>query len=675
MIKVTLKGGVVKEFEAGTTIADVCKSLGPGLFKAACAAAENGRLRDLRDALTEDCELQILTFQDDAGKQAFRHTASHILACAVKRLYPDAKLAIGPAIENGFYYDFDTEKPFTPDELVKIEKEMAGIVKESLPIERFTLPADEAEKLLQGEAYTDKDELGRVHKDKDAHQVRGASCAQLQVGEPYKLELMREHAALGEDISFYRMGGFTDLCAGPHLLHTGGVKAFKLTSATGAYWRGDEKNKMLCRVYGTAFPKAAELTAYLEAVEEAKKRDHNLIGRQLKYFTTSDVIGQGLPLLMPKGAKLFQILARYVEDKEEERGYVPTKTPYMAKSELYKISGHWEHYRSGMFVMGDPEKDREVFALRPMTCPFQYSIYNTELHSYKDLPIRYGETSTLFRNESSGEMHGLIRVRQFTISEGHLVVTPEQLEAEFDGVVSLIQEMMGDLGLLEDLTYRFSKWDPNNREKYIDNAEVWEDCQDKMRKILDRLGLNYVEAEGEAAFYGPKLDVQIKNVHGKEDTLITVQIDPFLAEQFDMVYVDRDNTKKRPYIIHRTSIGCYERTIALLLEKYAGALPMWLAPTQVLVMPIGDSQLAYSQEVLKQLKQSGIRAEIDNRNEKIGFRIREGQLEKAPYMLIIGDREMENGEVAVRSRKDGDTGAMKVSGFIDTAKQEIDSKA
>ncbi|MCL2033712.1 MAG: threonine--tRNA ligase [Oscillospiraceae bacterium] len=643
MIKLTLKGGIVKEFRTGSTIADVCKSLGEGLFKASCCANVNGGQKDLRDALTEDCELQVLTFSDDGGKHTFWHTASHILACAVKRLYPDAKLAIGPSIDNGFYYDFDVENPFTPDELVLIEKEMAKIVKESLQIERFAVSADETEELLSG--------------------------------EPYKLELMREHAAAGEDLSFYKMGEFTDLCAGPHLLSTAGVKAFKLTSATGAYWRGNEKNKMLCRVYGTAFPKAAELAAHLEAVEEAKKRDHNLIGRQLKYFTTSDVIGQGLPLFMPKGAKLFQILTRYVEDTEEQRGYLLTKTPYMAKSELYKISGHWEHYRDGMFVMGDPEKDKEVFALRPMTCPFQYSIYNTELHSYKDLPIRYGETSTLFRNESSGEMHGLIRVRQFTISEAHLVVTPQQLEAEFDGVVSLIQEMMGDLGLLEDLTYRFSKWDPDNREKYIDNAEVWEDCQNKMRVILDHLGLSYVEADGEAAFYGPKLDVQIKNVHGKEDTLITVQIDPFLAEQFGMVYVDSDNTKKHPYIIHRTSIGCYERTIALLLEKYAGALPMWLSPTQVLVMPIGDSQLDYSQEVLRQLKANGIRAEIDNRNEKIGFRIRAGQLEKVPYMLIIGDREIENGEVAVRSRKGGDTGAMKISGFIDMARKEIDSKA
>lgn len=642
-MKITLKGDVVKEYESGTTVADIAKSLGTGLYKAACCAKVDGAAVDLRAALDKDCALEICTFDTEDGRRAFRHTASHILAQAVKRLYPNAKLAIGPAIEGGFYYDFDVEKPFTSEELTKIEAEMSKIIKEAQPVECFTLPVAEAEKLM--------------------------------ANEPYKLELIAEHAASGEAISFYKQAEFTDLCAGPHLIDTGRVKAFKLTSATGAYWRGDEKNKMLCRIYGTAFPKDAELTEHLERIEEAKKRDHNLIGRQLKYFTTSDVIGQGLPLLMPKGAKLFQILSRYVEDKELDHGYVLTKTPYMAKSDLYKISGHWDHYRDGMFVMGDEEKDKEVFALRPMTCPFQYTIYNTELHSYKDLPIRYGETSTLFRNESSGEMHGLIRVRQFTISEGHLVVTPEQLEAEFDGVISLIREIMSDLGLLDDLTYRFSKWDAGNREKYIGSAEVWEDCQNTMRKILDNLGLNYVEADGEAAFYGPKLDIQIKNVHGKEDTLITVQIDPFLAEQFDMVFIDRDNIRKRPYIIHRTSLGCYERTMALLLEKYAGALPMWLSPTQVAIMPIGDSQLEYAQGVAKTLKQHGIRCTIDDRNEKIGYKIREGQLEKIPYMLVIGDREMQNGEVAVRSRRDGDKGAMKLADFVAAAQEEICGKA
>lgn len=643
MINITLKGGVVKEYDEETTVGDIAKSLGQGLYKAACCGRIDGTVVDLRTAVDKDCALEICTFDDDAGKRAFRHTASHILAQAVKRLYPKAKLAIGPAIDNGFYYDFDVDKPFTTDELAKIEAEMTKIVKESMEIEQFTLSAGEAKKLM--------------------------------ADEPYKLELIDEHAESGEAISFYKQGDFTDLCAGPHLLNTGAVKAFKLTSATGAYWRGNEKNKMLCRIYGTAYPKAAGLTEYLEAVEEAKKRDHNVIGRQLKYFTTSDVIGQGLPLLMPKGAKLFQILQRYVEAMEEERGYVLTKTPYMAKSDLYKISGHWSHYREGMFVMGDEEKDKEVFALRPMTCPFQYMIYNTELHSYKDLPVRYGEASTLFRNESSGEMHGLIRVRQFTIAEGHLIVTPEQLEDEFDGVVSLVQDMMADLGLLEDLTYRFSKWDPDNKEKYIDNPEVWEDCQNKMRRILDKLGLNYTEADGDAAFYGPKLDIQIKNVHGKEDTLITVQIDPFLAEQFDMVFVDKDNVKKRPYIIHRTSIGCYERTIALLLEKYAGALPMWLSPVQAIVMPISDRQQEYAEGLVSKLKQNGIRVRLDDRNEKIGYKIREGQLEKIPYMLVLGDREMENGEIAVRSRRDGDKGTMKIDAFIDMAAEEVRTKA
>ncbi len=643
MIKITLKGDVVKEYDNGTSIAQVAQSLGQGLFKAACCGKVDGKVQDLRFELNADCALEICTFDDDNGRRAFRHTASHMLAQAVKRLFPNAKLAIGPSIENGFYYDFDVEKPFTNDELAKIEAEMTKISKEELKIEHFTLPVDEAKKLM--------------------------------ASEPYKLELIDEHAASGEAISFYKQGDFTDLCAGPHLLDTGKIKAFKLTSATGAYWRGDEKNKMLCRVYGTAFPKAAELAEYLEKLEEAKKRDHNLIGRQLKYFTTSDVIGQGLPLLMPKGAKLFQILNRYVEDKEAEHGYVMTKTPFMAKSDLYKISGHWDHYRDGMFILGDESKDKEVYALRPMTCPFQYTIYNTELHSYKDLPIRFGETSTLFRNESSGEMHGLIRVRQFTISEGHLVVTPEQLESEFDGVVNLIKEMMGELGLLDDLTYRFSKWDPDDKEKYVGTAEIWENCQNTMRHILDDLGLEYTEAVGEAAFYGPKLDIQIKNVHGKEDTLITVQIDPFLAENFDMVFVDKDNAKKRPYIIHRTSIGCYERTIALLLEKYAGALPLWLAPVQAIVMPISDRQQEYAQNLVKKLRQNGMRVELDDRNEKIGYKIREGQLEKVPYMLVLGDREMENGEIAVRSRSEGDKGAMKIDDFIAMAAEEVRTKA
>jgi len=643
MVQVTLKGDVVREFPKGTTVGGVAKALGAGLYKAACAGSVNGRVCDLCTPLDEDCVLQILTFDDVEGKKAFWHTASHIMAQAVKRLYPCAKLAIGPAVDNGFYYDFDVEKPFTQEDLEKIEGEMAKIVKEALPLERFSATAGEA--------------------------------GELMADEPYKRELLEEHAGKGEEISFYRQGNWVELCAGPHLPDTSRVKAFKLTSTTGAYWRGDEKNKMLCRVYGTAFPKAGQLTEYLELMEEAKRRDHNLIGRQLGYFTTSEVVGQGLPLLMHKGAKLMQILQRYVEDLEEQRGYVLTKTPFMAKSDLYKISGHWDHYRDGMFIVGDVENDKDVMALRPMTCPFQYIIYNNQLHSYRDLPVRMGETSTLFRKEASGEMHGLIRVRQFTLSEGHLVVTPEQLEDEFRDVLDLIRTMMTDLGLWEDLTFRFSKWDPNDREKYIGDEDTWEKCQNLMRNILNHLQLDYVEAEGEAAFYGPKLDIQIRNVHGKEDTLITIQIDPYQAELFDMEYMDADNQRKRPYIIHRSSIGCYERTIALLLEKYAGALPLWLSPEQIRVMPISDRQEQYARDVAQTLRQSGLRVEMDARNEKIGYKIRGAQMEKVPYMLVIGDKEVEQNAVAVRSRTEGDKGAMPVEQFVAMAIEEIRVKA
>lgn len=643
MVKVTLKGDVVKEFENGILVADIAKSLGMGLYKAACCAKIDGRVVDLRTPVTADCALEICTFDTIEGKKAFWHTASHILAQAVKRLFPAAKLAIGPAIDNGFYYDFDVEEAFTQQQLEAIEKEMAKIVKEGIAIERFELDLKEAKEQMKE--------------------------------EPYKIELIEEHAANGEKISFYKQGDFTDLCAGPHLLDTSKVKAFKLTQCTGAYWRGDAKSKMLCRIYGTAFPKAAELTAYLEAVEEAKKRDHNIIGRQLKYFTTADVIGQGLPLLMPKGAKLFQILNRYIQDKEEyEYGYIMTKTPLMAKSDLYKISGHWDHYKDGMFVLGDEEKDKEVFALRPMTCPFQYYVYLNDMHSYRDLPLRYAETSTLFRNEASGEMHGLIRVRQFTISEGHLILRPDQLEEEFKNCVKLVKEVMGDIGLLEDLTYRFSKWDPNDREKYIGTPEMWNEAEGLMRNILNDIGLEYTEEVGEAAFYGPKLDIQMKNVHGKEDTLVTIQVDLMLARQFEMTYIDKDGEKKYPYIIHRTSMGCYERTIALLLEKYAGALPLWLSPEQVRILPIGDRQSEYANEVLKQLRAAGLRVTVDERREKIGYKIREAQLEKLPYMLVIGDKEVENQSIAVRSRKDGDKGAMKIEDFIAMALEEIRTK-
>ena len=646
MIQITLKDGSVREAEAGISVAELAKEISMGLYRAACCAKVNGELADLRTELREDCSLEILTFEQVDGKKTFWHTASHMLAQAVKRLYPDVKLAIGPAIDNGFYYDFDCEKPFTAEDLAALEKEIKKIAKENLPLTRVLMSPEEATALME------------------------------QKGEPYKVELIAEHAGKGEDISLYQQGDFVDLCAGPHLMSTGTVKAVKLTQCTGAYWRGDATSKQLCRVYGVAFPKASELEEHLKAVEEAKKRDHNLIGRQLKYFCTSDVIGQGLPLLMPKGAKLFQILNRYVQDKEEqEYGYVMTKTPLMAKSDLYKISGHWDHYKDGMFVLGDEEKDKEVFALRPMTCPFQYQVYLNDMHSYRDLPFRYGETSTLFRNEASGEMHGLIRVRQFTISEGHLILRPDQLEEEFRSCVKLMQEVMTDIGLIDDLTYRLSKWDPNDREKYIGTPEMWDKSEGLMRDILNHMELDYTEAVGEAAFYGPKLDVQMKNVHGKEDTLVTIQIDLMLARQFEMTYIDKDGSKQYPYIIHRTSLGCYERTIALLLEKYAGALPMWLSPEQVRVLPISERQMDGCEQIVKTLKAAGIRAELDTRNEKIGYKIREAQMEKVPYMLVVGDKELESGMVSVRSRRDGDKGSMTVDAFIEMAQEEVRTKA
>ena len=645
MIKVTLKGDVVKEFKKGITAIEVAKEISMGLAKAACAVRINGQNADLRTVLEEDCALEILTFEDEYGKWAFRHTASHILAQAVKRLFPNAKLAIGPAVDDGFYYDFDIDEKFTPEDLVKIEGEMKKIVKEDIKLERFSMPKADAIKYFE------------------------------EKNEPYKVELA-EGIADGEEISFYSQGDFTDLCAGAHLMSTGIVKAFKLTSATGAYWRGDSSKKMLCRVYGTAFPKQSELEAHLAMLEEAKKRDHNKLGRELEIFTTVDCIGQGLPIMLPKGTKILQILQRFVEDEEERRGWVRTKTPLMAKRDLYKISGHWDHYRDGMFVMGDPDdENKECFALRPMTCPFQYQAYLNRARSYRDLPLRYGETSTLFRNEESGEMHGLIRVRQFTISEGHLICTPEQLEEEFKGSLELAIFMLKTLGLYEDVSYRFSQWDPSDKEKYIGTEEQWNEAQDMMGKILDHLEIPYKVGVGEAAFYGPKLDIQIKNVYGKEDTLITIQIDQMLAEKFGMEYVDRDGQKKNPYIIHRTSIGCYERTLALLIEKYAGAFPMWLAPTQVKILPIADRHLDYAYEVKRQLEAKGMRVELDDRNEKIGYKIREARLQKTPYMLVIGDSEVETGQVAVRRRgEDGDLGAMKTEDFIALAVEEIETK-
>ena len=644
-MNITLKDGSVKTVEAGITAADVAKELSMGLYKAACVCEVNGEICDLRTPLTEDCTLSILTFDDAEGKKAFWHTASHVLAQAVKRLFPAAKLAIGPAIEGGFYYDFDVEKPFSPEDLVKIEAEMKKIVKAGLALNTFTLSPDEA--------------LAKLR----------------EMDEPYKVELCEEHAQKGEPIRFYEQGGFVDLCAGPHLMTTAPIKAFKLTSSTGAYWRGSEKNKMLCRVYGTAFPKASMLEEHLTRMEEAKKRDHNKLGRELGFFTTSDLIGQGLPILLPKGARVIQLLQRFVEDEEQKRGWQLTKTPFMAKSDLYKVSGHWDHYKDGMFVLGDEEKDNEVFALRPMTCPFQYQAYLAKGRSYRELPLRYNETSTLFRNEASGEMHGLIRVRQFTISEGHLMCTPAQLEDEFRSCLELAIYMLKTLGLYDDVSYRFSMWDPNDREKYIGTEEQWNEAQDMMRKILNHLEIPFVEGVGEAAFYGPKLDIQIRNVHGKEDTLITIQIDQLLAEKFGMEYTDADGTKKTPYIIHRTSIGCYERTLALLIEKYAGAFPLWLAPTQVKILPIGERQHAYAKELLEALSAHGYRVELDDRNEKIGYKIREAQLDKVPYMLVLGDKEVEARTVGVRSRKDGDLGQLSLDELFAKLDEEIRTKA
>lgn len=641
MIKVDLKGSE-KEFESGVSVAEVAKSIGMGLYKSACAAKVNGEVCDLRTVLNEDCKVEILTFDDKEGKKAYWHTASHIMAQAVNRLYPGTKFAIGPAVDNGFYYDMELPQAITNDDLAKIEAEMKKIIKEDIEIERFELPVAEALELMKG--------------------------------QDYKEELIREHAAEGEHISFYKQGDFTDLCAGPHLMRTGNVKAVKLTSITGAYWRGDASNKMLQRLYGIAFPKQSLLEEHLTMMEEAKKRDHNKLGRELELFTTSDVIGQGLPILLPKGARIVQLLQRFVEDEEQRRGWLLTKTPFMAKSDLYKISGHWDHYKDGMFVLGDEEKDKEVFALRPMTCPFQYQAYLNRKRSYRDLPLRYNETSTLFRNEASGEMHGLIRVRQFTISEGHLMCTPEQLEDEFRKCLELAIFMLKTLGLYEDVSYRFSQWDPNDRAKYIGTEEQWNEAQGLMERILNHLEIPYEIGIGEAAFYGPKLDIQIKNVYGKEDTLITIQIDQMLAEQFGMVYTDKDGKQKTPCIIHRTSIGCYERTLALLIEKYAGAFPLWLAPVQVKLLPIADRHLDYLYEVKKQLEDKGFRCEVDDRSEKIGYKIREAQLEKVPYMVVVGDKDIENNIISIRKRKEGDLGAMTVEQFLEKIVPDRDNK-
>ena len=642
MINIKLRDDV-KQFESPVSVYEIASSISEGLARAALGALVDGEVVETDYVIDKDCDVEILTFANDEGKKILRHTASHVLAQAVKRLYPNAKLAIGPAIENGFYYDFDMETSLNNDDLKKIEDEMKKIVKERIVLERFELPRAEAIKFME---------------EKD---------------EPYKVELIND---LPEDsvISFYKQGDFTDLCAGPHAHHTGVVKAFKLMSVTGAYWRGNENNKMLQRVYGTAFDNKDDLNAYIEMTEEAKKRDHNKLGRELELFTTVDSIGQGLPILLPKGAKMIQILQRFVEDHEAAHGWQMTKTPLMAKSDLYKISGHWDHYKDGMFVMGNEETDKEVFALRPMTCPFQYQAYLNRMRSYRDLPMRLSETSTLFRNEASGEMHGLIRVRQFTISEGHLMCRPDQLADEFRRCLEMTIYMLDTLGLYEDVSYRFSQWDPDNRDKYIGTQEQWDEAQGLMKEILDDLNIDYKIGIGEAAFYGPKLDIQIKNVFGKEDTLVTIQIDQMLAEKFGMEYTDSDGSKKNPYIIHRTSIGCYERTLALLIEKYAGAFPTWLSPTQVQIIPVSERHFEYAKELESKLANALVRVETDMRNEKLGYKIREAQLSKVPYMLIVGDKEVENGEVSVRSRKDGDLGSKSIEAFISDIRNEIDNR-
>ena len=636
-MKITLKDGSVKEYAEAMSVNDIAFDIAGGLGRAACAGEIDGEVVDLRTTIDRDCTLNILTFKDDAGKAAYRHTASHVLAEAVKNLFPEAKLAIGPSIDEGFYYDFESE-PFSREDLDKIEAEMKKIIKKGAKLERFTLPREDAIKYMQDR------------------------------NEPYKVELIKD---LPEDaiISFYSQGEFVDLCAGPHLMSTKPIKAFKLTSSSMAYWRGDSDKARLQRIYGTAFDNKESLNEYLEMLEDQKNRDHNKLGREV------DVIGQGLPLLMPKGAKIIQKMQRWIEDLEDnEWGYIRTKTPLMAKSDLYKISGHWDHYTDGMFVLGDEKKDKEVMALRPMTCPFQYYVYKASQKSYRDLPLRYSETSTLFRNEDSGEMHGLTRVRQFTISEGHLIVRPDQMVREFKDCLALAKYCLQTLGLEEDVTYHLSKWDPENKEKYIGEPEVWEETQEHIRQILTELNITFTEDVGEAAFYGPKVDINAKNVYGKEDTMITIQWDALLAEQFDMYYIDENGDKVRPYIIHRTSMGCYERTLAWLIEKYAGKFPTWLCPEQVRILPISEKYEDYAQSVAKALKEKHIDVTVDSRSEKIGYKIREARLDKLPYMLVVGQQEEMDKTVSVRSRFAGDEGVKPLEDFIQQICKEIDTK-
>lgn len=646
-MKITLKDGSVKEYAGAMSVIDIANDISEGLARAACAGEINGKVVDLRTVVDSDCELSILTFNDEEGKKAYRHTASHVLAEAVKRLYPEAKCAIGPAIDEGFYYDFDTP-PFSRDDLDKLEAEIKKIIKEGHELTRFTLPRDEAIKFME------------------------------EKGEPYKVELIKDLPE-GAEISFYDQGGFVDLCAGPHLMSTKYLKAVKLISSSGAYWRGNEKNKMLTRIYGTAFTKNADMDAYLAHLEDIKLRDHNRLGREMKLFTTVDVIGQGLPLFTPKGTKMIQILQRWIEDLEDnEWGYVRTRTPLMAKSDLYKISGHWDHYMDGMFILNkesEGTKDgKEVMALRPMTCPFQYYVYMNEQRSYRDLPYRMSETSTLFRNEDSGEMHGLTRVRQFTITEGHIVLRPDQAEEELTRCVELANYVMTTLGVQDDVTYRLSKWDPEDKSKYEGDEEYWNSTQGFLRNVMDKNGIKYTEADGEAAFYGPKIDIQAKNVYGKEDTMVTIQLDCSSAAKFGMYYIDENGNKALPWIIHRTSMGCFERTLAWLIEHYAGQFPTWMCAEQVRVLPISDKYTDYANEVSAALKKAGIRNTVDARSEKIGFKIREARVDRLPYMVVVGQKEQEEGLVSVRSRFKGDEGAKKLDDFIKDLLVEINTK-
>lgn len=642
-MKITLKDGSVKEYESKKSIIDIAKDISEGLARNVVAGEVNGVMHDLRDEIEADCELNLITLKDKEALSVIRHSASHVLAEAVKKVFPEAKLAIGPSIAEGFYYDFDHE-PFSREDLDKLEAEMKKIIKEGAHIERFELPREEAIKFME------------------------------EKNEPYKVELIKDLPE-GEKISFYKQGDFTDLCAGPHLQRTKDIKAFKLISSSMAYWRGDSNKAKLQRIYGTAYNSKEELEAHLKHLEDIKLRDHNKLGREMELFTTVDVVGQGLPLMLPKGTKMIQKLQRWIEDLEDnEWGYVRTKTPLMAKSDLYKISGHWDHYQDGMFILGDPQHDGEILALRPMTCPFQYYVYKNTQKSYRDLPYRMGETSTLFRNEDSGEMHGLTRVRQFTISEGHNVIRPDQAEEELQSCLNLAIYVLETLGLRDDVTFRLSKWDKDNKEKYLGDEAYWEGTQAALRNILVEKGLPFTEADGEAAFYGPKIDIQAKNVYGKEDTMITIQLDAAIAENFDLYYIDQNGAKVRPYIVHRTSLGCYERTLAWLIEKYAGKFPTWLCAEQVRILPISDKYADYANIVLKELKKNGVDATVDTRTEKIGFKIRDARLSRLPYMLVVGEKEEAEGSVSVRSRFAGDEGSKKLSDFVDMICKEIRTK-